>query len=1180
MASISSSSSRPNNTPVFTYDVFLSFRGEDTRHTFTDHLYEALLGAGVRTFRDNDAIDRGQELKPEIETAIINSRASIVVLSENYANSRWCLDELCLILEQRRELNHFVIPVFYHVDPSDVRNQRESFAIQRSRCFSSCLACSCVNTKQGSKWTEDNVRRWKAALTEFANLTGMVLSGSRSETNFIAEVVETTKRKLDLKQLSIPAHLVGMEARVEVINSWLYNDQHSVIAICGMGGSGKTTLAQHIYNLNKQDFKSSSFIEVNGKQPYGLLGLQNQLLKDVLGGKGVSVSSVFEGTSKIEVVLQTKRVLIVLDDIDQHEQLSALLGTKAIPTQSKIIITTRFLGIHAWFGSISRSCLVHKLNLLNDHESLELLSSHAFGSKIPIEGFKELAVQLAKYCGGNPLALKVLGSSLYVSDNEPWMRNNMREVWESRLNSLNSLKGDLDCNIQSVLQKSFDSLPLRSHKELFLHIACIFVGEYLDVVKFILEDELNAKSGILTLVNRCLLTISHDRLTMHQLLQEMGRKVVCDESKDPAKRSRVWRDVESYHVLRKGIGSNTIEGLSLDMRKVEQGMRSETSTLDTSSLAKMDKLKLLHLRYVELTGSYENFPELIWLCWHRCRLKTLPSALSMSTLVVIVMSDGHLEKFEVPMVLNSLKYLSFKGCDKLVRICNLYRLPKLDTLILWNCSSLTHLCKSVGDLEKLSWLDMGGCTKMWKYVNQQETMMLSLPQSNILLDFTNCDLDNDDFCVTFHARSLFDLCLAANPFEYLPSNIDLKMLRKLNLYCCTNLKSLPCIPSTLVDLNIDWCTSLQRVTFESGHFGLQEFAYECCFKLSEIQGLFKLVPIAKINEEDLGHMQWIKAYEDHKVDLVGDDITKGRIWHTQMLYEYGIMSTFLQGINDQILTTYEYTSSSSSLSFRVPCHHEKNRIQGLNLSCLYRSSGSKDKGMWILFAKISNRSKDLTWIYNPVVYCKPKIDEDAAWVSYWPLGNILDSRDEVDVDIYVEEGTMIVSGCGASLVYMDGEADEEAKCQNDSMKDKEVIGGDLSEFMVTSGGYYLCRRDFFGPKTFYWLEWMFGDDVHYKDSQGWRKTYQSMRSKVQREHVISFRKTIELGVGFNSESDIDKIEKAVYSLVGIESVSSHKEMGKLIVNGFVDPVEVATCVREFDNMVEILSVKLVLDKIE
>ncbi|MFS7965917.1 putative TIR domain-containing protein [Helianthus anomalus] len=178
------------------YDVFLSFRGEDTRYSITDHLYDRLLRAGLRTFRDNDAIDRGQELKPEIETAIIESRASIVVLSENYAKSRWCLDELWLILEQRRKCNHFVLPVFYHVDPSDVRNQTRSFAIE------------------GSKWILDDVRRWKAALTEVANLTGLVLSGS--ETEFIAKVVHTVSCKLDLKHLSTPAHLTGMETRAEL----------------------------------------------------------------------------------------------------------------------------------------------------------------------------------------------------------------------------------------------------------------------------------------------------------------------------------------------------------------------------------------------------------------------------------------------------------------------------------------------------------------------------------------------------------------------------------------------------------------------------------------------------------------------------------------------------------------------------------------------------------------------------------------------------------------------------------------------------------------------------------------------------------------------------------------------------------------------------------------------------
>ncbi|XP_076892452.1 toll/interleukin-1 receptor-like protein [Bidens hawaiensis] len=154
------------------YDVFLSFRGEDTRHSFTDYLYKALNQAGIRTFRDDDEIREGQELKPEIEISITDSKASIIIFSENYANSSWCLDELCSILQQRKTSRHYVFPVFYKVDPSDVRYQRGSFAIA---------------AKEGSKWAEDNVKRWKTALTEVADLKGKVVSGS--ETAFIEDFV-------------------------------------------------------------------------------------------------------------------------------------------------------------------------------------------------------------------------------------------------------------------------------------------------------------------------------------------------------------------------------------------------------------------------------------------------------------------------------------------------------------------------------------------------------------------------------------------------------------------------------------------------------------------------------------------------------------------------------------------------------------------------------------------------------------------------------------------------------------------------------------------------------------------------------------------------------------------------------------------------------------------------------
>lgn len=549
------------------YDVFLSFRGEDTRHTFTDHLYHSLVRRGISTFRDNEEINKGQQLKREMERAIIESRASIIILSENYATSRWCLEELLLILE-RRKFCHFVLPVFYHVDPSHVRNQTNSFA---------------VNVKDGDeglKWTEVNVNQWKAALTEVANMSGSVLDSSRSETNFIAEVIDTVHHKLDLKILSTPVHLTGMNPRAEGINSWLETEQSSaeVLAIYGMGGGGKTTLAQYIYNSNKQKFEFSSFLLEIGKhckQPNGLLGLQKQLLIDIEGGKNETNTSFLEVTTKIEKAILMKRALIVLDDIDDQDDLAALLGKRTFHAKSRIIITTRHLDIRGWLRSVSCKCQVSELKLMNDDESLELLSCHAFGSKVPMEGFKDVAIQLARYCEGNPLALKVLGSSLSVNDEDARDRKRMIENWISTVNSLSSLKGDLDDRILAILQSSYNSLPCDSNRELFLHIAFFFVGEYEDTVVKILERDWHAQAGITTLYNRCLLTISpSNKLMMHQLLQEMGRNIVCKESKNQAKRSRVLHD-ESYHVLRKGKGSQTIEGLALDMHKLKEGKRSE-----------------------------------------------------------------------------------------------------------------------------------------------------------------------------------------------------------------------------------------------------------------------------------------------------------------------------------------------------------------------------------------------------------------------------------------------------------------------------------------------------------------------------------------------------------------------------------------------------------------------------
>ncbi|KAJ0942082.1 putative heavy metal-associated domain superfamily [Helianthus annuus] len=376
-------------------------------------------------------------------------------------------------------------------------------------------------------------------------------------------------------------------------------------------------------------------------------------------------------------------------------------------------------------------------------------------------------------------------------------------------------------------------------------------------------------------------------------------------------------------------------------------------------------------------------------------------------------------------------------------------------------------------------------------------------------------------------------------------------------------------------------------------------------------------------------MQWIKAYKDHKVDLVGDDITKGRTWNIQMLYEFGIRSTYLQGIKDQSMATHQYTSSS----FRVPLHPKKHKIHGLSVTALYRSLVEDiNTELPLLFAKISNRSRGVSWVYSPVVYCKPRVDEDVVWLSYWPIGNLLDAGDDVYVDIIAKKGT-ITSGYGASLVYKDGDEVE----KEEEKSEEEVIGGDLSRFEVTKGGYYLCRLNFFNsiiPATLFGERIQISGKIHEDGEQV--VGYLALRKPIISEtpittHVYTFtfvfchpcnlfafnvksiskllfpflffsflfftlfervlitivlivlccsilvffqKCKVTLGVNFNSESEIKKIEKAVSSVPGVESVYNDKEIGRMIVIGRFDHQAVVTCVRGFEKMVQVLQRKL------
>ena len=157
-ASLLSSSSSSSRRWI--HDVFLSFRGEDTRNNFTDHLYAALQRSGISTFRDNEKLEKGKSIAPELLKAIEDSRFAIVILSRNYASSTWCLDELAKIIRCMKENEMTVLPIFYKVDPSDVRYQKGTF----SQAF--------AKHEKRLKGNTEKVQMWRAALSEVANLSG------------------------------------------------------------------------------------------------------------------------------------------------------------------------------------------------------------------------------------------------------------------------------------------------------------------------------------------------------------------------------------------------------------------------------------------------------------------------------------------------------------------------------------------------------------------------------------------------------------------------------------------------------------------------------------------------------------------------------------------------------------------------------------------------------------------------------------------------------------------------------------------------------------------------------------------------------------------------------------------------------------------------------------------------
>lgn len=314
------------------------------------------------------------------------------------------------------------------------------------------------------------------------------------------------------------------------------NDDVHMFGIYGIGGIGKTTIARAVYNSIASKFEVSSFlVDVReNSMKYGLVHLQETLLNHLLGENN-KLGDVSVGIPIIERRLRRKKVLLILDDVDNLQQLRSLAGRHDwFGFGSRIIITTRNKHLLITHGVEK----IYQVKELNDHEALQLFSLNAFKRKEPAADYVEISTRVVQYAKGLPLALNVIGSDLF---------GKTIEEWESALKKYETIPSK---DVLDVLKVSYDNLD-DNEKEIFLDISCFFKGNLReDVEKTLDASHFYSKYGIGVLIDKSLVTIDEaNAIKMHDLIQDLGKDIARKDSPDPGKCRRLWHHGDVLEVL-------------------------------------------------------------------------------------------------------------------------------------------------------------------------------------------------------------------------------------------------------------------------------------------------------------------------------------------------------------------------------------------------------------------------------------------------------------------------------------------------------------------------------------------------------------------------------------------------------------------------------------------------------
>ncbi|KAG7629976.1 Toll/interleukin-1 receptor homology (TIR) domain [Arabidopsis suecica] len=759
----SSSSTQPSPSPPLSslsltrkYDVFPSFRGEDVRKDFLSHIQKEFQRQGITPFVDNN-IKRGESIGPELIRAIRGSKIAIILLSKNYASSSWCLDELVEIIKCKEEMGQTVIVIFYKVDPSLVKKLTGDFG----KVFR--------NTCKGKE--RENIERWREAFKKVATIAGYDSRKWDNESAMIEKIVSDISEMLNH---STPSRdfddLIGMGDHMEKMKPLLDidSDEMRTIGIWGPPGVGKTTIARSLYNQHSDKFQLSVFMEsiktaytipACSDDYYEKLQLQQRFLSQITNQENVQIPHLGVAQER----LNDKKVLVVIDDVNQSVQVDALAKENDwLGPGSRIIITTQDRGILRAHGIEH----IYEVDYPNYEEALQIFCMHAFGQKSTYDGFEELAQQVTTLSGRLPLGLKVMGS---------YFRGMTKQEWTM---ALPRVRTHLDGKIESILKLSYDAL-CDVDKSLFLHLACSFHNDDTELVEQQLGKKFSdLRQGLHVLAEKSLIHMDLRLIRMHVLLAQLGREIVRKQSiHEPGQRQFLVDATDIREVLTDDTGSRSVIGIDFDFNTMEKeldisekafrgmsnlqfiriygdlfsrhgvyyfGGRGHRVSLDYDSklhfprgldylpgkLSKLEKLwegiqPLRNLEWLDLTCSrnLKELPDLSTatnlqrLSIERCSsLVKLPSSIGEATNLKKINLRECLSLVELPSSfgnLTNLQELDLRECSSLVELPTSFgNLANVESLEFYECSSLVKLPSTFGNLTNLRVLGLRECSSM------------------------------------------------------------------------------------------------------------------------------------------------------------------------------------------------------------------------------------------------------------------------------------------------------------------------------------------------------------------------------------------------------------------------------------------------------------------------------------